>query len=80
MATPHVSAVIALMLQKKPNLTQGEVESILKSTALYIPPGSMEVYDYGPDGWGWYTYTWDENATGAGLIQADKAINNTLEP
>jgi len=74
MATPHVSAVIALMLQKNPNLTQGGVENILKSTALCIPPGSMEVYDYGPDGWGWYTYEWDESATGAGLIQADAAV------
>jgi subtilisin family serine protease len=74
MATPHITGVIALMLQKKPNLTQGEVEDILKTTALAISPGSMEVYDYGPQGWGWYTYEWDENATGAGLIQADEAI------
>lgn len=76
MATPHVSAVIALMLQKNPNLAQEEVEGILKSTALSIPPGSMTVYDYGPDGWGWYTYEWDETATGAGLIQADKAVES----
>jgi len=76
MATPHVSAVIALMLQKNPNLTQEEVENILKLKALYIPPGSMTVYDYGPNGWGWYTYTWDETATGAGLIQADAAVGD----
>ena len=74
MATPHVSAVAALILQKKPDLTQSEVEYILKSTALPIPPGSMEVYDYGPLGWTWYTMEWDETATGAGLIQTDKAI------
>jgi len=74
MATPHVSAVIALMLQKNPNLTQGEVESIIKSTALRISPGSMKVFDYGSDGWGWYTKTWDKTATGAGLIQADKVV------
>ncbi|MEM2341996.1 MAG: hypothetical protein QXX94_05640 [Candidatus Bathyarchaeia archaeon] len=37
----------------------------------------MTVYDYGPNGWGWYTYEWDENATGVGLIQADKAIDST---
>jgi len=63
MATPHVSAVAALMLQKKPNLNQSEVEGILKRTALHIPPGSMTVFDYGSQGWGWYTYEWDKNAT-----------------
>jgi subtilisin family serine protease len=74
MATPHVSAVAALMLQKNPNLNQSEVEYILKHTALGILPGSMRVFDYGSNGWGWYTYEWDKNATGAGLIQADKAL------
>ncbi|MCS7366965.1 MAG: S8 family serine peptidase [archaeon YNP-WB-062] len=74
MATPHVSAVAALMLQKNPDLSQSEVEGILKSTALSISPGSMTVFDYGSQGWGWYTYEWDKNATGAGLIQADKAL------
>jgi subtilisin family serine protease len=74
MATPHVSAVAALILQKKPDLTQSEVEYILKSTALPISPGSMEVYDYGSQGWAWYTMEWNETATGKGLIQADKAI------
>jgi subtilisin family serine protease len=34
MATPHVTGVIALMLQKSPNLTQEDVEYILESTAL----------------------------------------------
>jgi subtilisin family serine protease len=74
MATPHISAVVALMLQKNPSLTQSEVEYILKSTALPILPGSMVVFDYGPYGWTWYTMEWDETATGKGLIQADKAI------
>jgi subtilisin family serine protease len=76
MATPHVSAVVALMLQKNPTLTQSEVEYILKSTALSIPPGSMEVYDSGSHGWDWYTIEWDGTATGAGLIQADEAIES----
>lgn len=80
MATPHVSAVAALMLQKNPNLTQGEVESILKSTALDIPPGSMDVFTYGDLGWGWYTLTWDEKATGAGMLQADAAVAAVLSP
>jgi len=74
MATPHVTGVIALMLQKSPNLTQEDVEYILESTALDIPPGSMLVYGNGPQGWTWYTHEWDKTATGAGLIQADEAI------
>jgi len=76
MATPHVSAVVALMLQKNPSLTQSEVEYILKSTALPIPPGSMKVYDSGSHGWDWYTIEWDKTATGAGLLQADEAIES----
>ena len=75
MATPHVSSVVALMLEKNPTLDQSAVEYILKSTALKIPAGSMTVYDYGPVGWGWYTYKWKVDATGAGLVQADAAID-----
>jgi subtilisin family serine protease len=74
MSTPHVSAVAALMLEKNPTLTQTEVESILKSTALPIPSGSMTIYDISPAP-GWYTMTWGgSEATGSGLIQADAAI------
>ncbi|MEM3786439.1 MAG: S8 family serine peptidase, partial [Nitrososphaeria archaeon] len=76
MATPHVSAVAALMLQKNPNLTQKEVEDILKNTALYIPPGFMEVYDFDH----WTKFEWEENAVGAGLIQADAAVEAVPQP
>jgi len=86
MATPHVSSIAALMLEKNPTLGQADVESILELTALDIPPGSMTVYDYGPDGWGWYTYEWEletpdpYEATGAGLVQADAAIEKVTPP
>lgn len=70
MATPHVSAVVALMLQKNPALTQQEVEKILKDTALCIKPGSIEIYDFDH----WTTVNWGTNATGAGLVQADAAV------
>jgi subtilisin family serine protease len=73
MATPHVSAVAAQMLEKDPTLTQTEVESIMKSTALPIAPGSLTVWDLSPTQ-GWYTYSWGTDATGAGLIQADAAV------
>jgi subtilisin family serine protease len=73
MATPHVSAVAAQMLQKNPALTQAQVESKLKLTALPIAPGSMTVWDLSPTQ-GWYTYSWGADATGSGLIQADAAL------
>ena len=73
MATPHVSAIAAQMLEKNPTLNQGQVESIMKDTALPIPPGSMSIYDISPVP-GWYTMTWGADATGAGLIQADAAV------
>ncbi|MEM2926229.1 MAG: S8 family serine peptidase [Candidatus Bathyarchaeia archaeon] len=78
MATPHVSAVVALMLERNPYLTQRQVERILQGTALKIPAGSMVIFDYGPKGWDWYTYRWDRKATGSGLIQADKAVASVL--
>jgi len=73
MATPHVSAIGAQMLQKNSTLTQTQVESIMKSTALPIAPGSMTVWDLSPTQ-GWYTYSWGSDATGSGLIKADAAV------
>jgi hypothetical protein len=81
-SAPTVSAIVALMLEKNPDLTQNQVETILKSTALTIPPGSMTVFDlydwttgaFYPDD---YTYTWGSDATGYGLVQADSALTNT---
>jgi len=69
MASPHVAAVAALMLERDPSLEQAEVESILKSTAKPI----------GAPGFGFSVIadfqTWGPDATGAGLVQADEAIN-----
>jgi len=72
MASPHVAAVAALMLEKNPSLTQGQVENILKSTTLPIPPGSggnFFVFEF--------AQTWGADATGTGLVQADAAIAAT---
>jgi subtilisin family serine protease len=79
MSAPHVTGVVALMLQRDmalndvQTLTQSQVEEILETTALPIPAGSMTIFDLSP-AQGWYTYSWGTDATGAGLIQADAAI------
>lgn len=78
MATPHVTSVVAMMLEKANNLgltlTQAEVEGILEDSALPINAGSMLVFDLVPVP-GWYTYSWGDDATGAGLLQADAAVD-----
>ena len=79
MATPHVSAVAAQMLEKDPTLTQAEVEHIMKTTALPIPAATNYMYydivnatgHSAPD---WYYLTWGLYAVGSGLIQADAAV------
>jgi subtilisin family serine protease len=79
MATPHVAAISALMLQQNGSLEQAQVESILKATALPIPAaGTVVVHDLGT---GFETIGWDagdaENpldAVGSGLVQADAAV------
>ena len=78
MATPHVASVAALMLSKNPTLTQAQVESYLKSTALVLPAtGSRDIWDNTVAA----TITWDIDcngtpcdAVGAGLLQANLAL------
>jgi subtilisin family serine protease len=79
MATPHVSATAAQMLEKNPTLDQATVESIIKTTALSIPANSMTVWDLAPTQ-GWYTYSWGSDATGSGLIQANAAVASVPSP
>ena len=82
MATPHVASAAALMLQKNPNLTQAQIESILKSTALAMPSsGSRSVFDPAD---GYLTILWDTDCdgtpcdpVGAGVIQVDLALPAT---
>ncbi|HEX5015224.1 MAG TPA: S8 family serine peptidase [Candidatus Limnocylindrales bacterium] len=75
-STPHVTGLVALMLQKDPTLSQSDVESILKSSALPIPAGSAEVWDpFNANGPQFVTFSWEDNATGSGLIQADAALS-----
>lgn len=81
-SSPLTAGVAALMLEKNPSLTQADVESILKSTALPMAatdsrPGVVEINGVV------FTASWDTtcgpaampcNAVGSGLLQADAAL------
>ena len=78
MATPHVAAVAALMMQKNPQLTQAGVELLLKQSALPLTPaGSRSIFDSSAPA----TIAWDTmcgsvlcDAVGSGVVQADSAL------
>lgn len=78
MATPHVAATAALMLEKNPTLNAAAVENILKSSALVMPSsGTRHIYN----NTAWADMSWDTDcngnvcdAVGSGLIQADQAL------
>jgi subtilisin family serine protease len=79
MATPHISGVLALLLQRDPTLTQARAEALLKGTAHSlgdgITPGSVQIYDIITGAV--VTLTWEADgmeATGAGLLMADSAL------
>lgn len=55
MASPHVAGLVALMVEKNPDLTAAEAATILKATAAALP--------------------FNANRVGAGLVQADTALN-----
>ncbi len=80
MATPHVSGVVALMLQLNPTLTPGQVETILKITAdpidfaggqwvAFLTTGYFDYITWGYDGL---------DAVGSGLLQADAVVQYLL--
>lgn len=72
MAAPHVAGLAALMMQKKGNLTQSEVESKLKSTATpFVSSSAMVRSAPGVDR---SLVEWGTNATGNGLVNAVAAL------
>jgi subtilisin family serine protease len=74
MASPHVAGIAALMMQKNPTLVQADVEGILETTAVVLPPGCRDVLE--PDG-STSHFCWEADATGAGLATADAALAAT---
>ncbi len=73
MASPHVAGIVALMAEKYPSLTAPEAETILEASAVPLPPGSKTVFSP----YGYETFTWDADATGAGLANAGTALAAT---
>jgi len=74
MASPHVAGIVALMVQKNPELTATEAESILTASAVGLAPGCRDVY--GPNGTT-TQYCWAADATGSGLVNAETALTMT---
>ena len=86
MATPHVASVAALVLEENGTLNQSQIESILRTSALPLAAsGSKQVWDpFNAGGPNFYPVSWDTtcgivacDAVGAGLLQADAAIEAT---
>jgi len=81
MATPHVSGVLALVLQADLedgtlDLNQALAEKLLEGSTLRLTWYSAEVYN--PETRRTETVSWGDNAVGAGLILADLAVENFL--
>jgi subtilisin family serine protease len=78
-STPHVAGILALMAQKNPLLTQSEAEAILEQSAVPLPPGSRVVVEpsFGDPA---FVYFWGDNGSGAGLADAQRAVDLTPGP
>jgi subtilisin family serine protease len=74
MASPHVAGIVALMAQKYPSLTATQAEGILEFSAIPLPAGSRTITN--SDGTT-STVSWDDDASGSGIITADAALSNT---
>jgi subtilisin family serine protease len=74
-AAPEVTGTIALMLQKKPSLTQAEAESFLEGSAVTIGAGCRSVIPL--PGIPAAQVCWQTNATGSGLLNSAAAVAAT---
>ncbi|PQA79023.1 S8 family peptidase [Rhodoferax sp. TS-BS-61-7] len=69
MAVPHVAGVVALIMQAVPGITPDQVSIALTSSARAFPAGTYCVGKYNT-----------VNSCGAGLLDADAAVNAALYP
>jgi subtilisin family serine protease len=77
MASPHVAGVAALMAQKNAGLTQAQVQLILKSTAIALPPPAEPRNVWDPFLGEYVEVSWGTDATGSGLVTANAALAAT---
>jgi len=71
MATPQVSAAVALMLARNPALTPAQVKTILSS------PASLTAFPSFVSGWAMWDCSLKQNC-GAGILNANLAVQNSL--
>lgn len=78
-----MAAIAAMILEKNPDLNQVDIENTLKDTAVQIPARAeadpMTVFDLynwtsGEFCPGFYGYSWGDDATGSGVVQADAVL------
>jgi subtilisin family serine protease len=74
MASPHVAGIVALMLEKDPALNASDAQTILRNSAIPLPPGCRTVAQ--PSGPA-VEFCWGADATGWGLATADAALAAT---
>ena len=72
MASPHVAGLVALMMQKNKTMSQGTVESKLKSSATPFATSSSMIRSY--TGGPLAPISWGSDATGSGLVNAATAL------
>lgn len=73
MAAPHVTGMVALLLQSYPDLNQGQVEFILKNAAHGNPLPADGTYDLDPSGIIVF-HDWNGGDYGSGFLTADAVM------
>jgi subtilisin family serine protease len=77
MAAPHVTGVVALMLERNPSLTPAQVKTIVQNTAR-LPCSSYPKPDYSGGRCG--TYNPGAGAYGWGIVDAAAAVQAAASP
>jgi len=74
-AAPHVSGIAALLLESYSELSQADMEWILKraATKVPMPPDGAYVSDVFSDFAAWYYY-WSDRDSGSGFLTLDEAM------